>query len=267
MSRMRARLRHRGPRPAPDRHWRSLPEATRRRLPDVRTGLYEQAQLAIGEAVREQGLVAFTGQPGLGKTFTTLATAARLSIGVTYHEIPKAHGDVFQLESLLDDLDVTYDVRSRSGDLADRLVDACAEERLIVLDELDRWGADGIDFIRYAWTQPTNLATFVFVGHRVGRLLKLNPALDSRVDRLVRFVPLSHDEAITSMRTYHPIFNTAAPGVLVRAHELTRGVFRDIAKLLNQILLSAETDEQKLTHALLEDAWRNTGRDDLEGAE
>lgn len=266
MSRLRRR-RSRVPAPVPDRHWRSLPAATRRLLPDVRTGQFEKAELAIGEAVGEHGLVGLTGRPGLGKTFVALATADRLSIPSVYHEIPKAHGDVYQLERLLDSLGVTYDPRSRSGDLADDLADACEAERLIVLDELDRWGADGIDFIRYAWSQPSNRATFVFVGHRLGRLLKLNPALDSRIDRLVSFAPLPHDEAIAAMRSYHPVFIAAAAGVLVRAHELTGGVFRNIARLLNQILLSAEGDAQKLTHAVLEDAWRNTGRADVEDDE
>jgi hypothetical protein len=266
MSRFRAR-RSPGPGPTPDRHWRSLPAATRRLLPDVRTGQFKRAELAIGEAVGEHGLVGLTGRPGLGKTFVALATAARLSIPSVYHEIPKAHGDVYQLEKLLDSLGVTYAPRSRSGDLADHLADACEVERLVVLDELDRWGADGIDFIRYAWTQPRNRTTFVFVGHRLGRLLKLNPALDSRVDRLVPFKALPHDEAITAMRGYHLVFERAAAGVLVRAYELTGGVFRDVAKLLNQILLSAGSERPKLTHEVLEDAWRNTGRDGVEDDE
>lgn len=253
-------IRHPVPTPRPDRHWRGLPAELRSSLPDVPTSSYAEAEIAIVETVMERGLAALTGDNGLGKTFCALSIAERLAVEAVYHEVSPTGGKT-ELMRLLAAVAADYDPRETSGELLERLRKACTEKpRLIVLDELDRWGSKGVDNIRYVWTDPACQTAFVFVGHKIDHLLGANPALDSRVERRVPFRPLEVEEGPAVMKAYHPIFAKAGEALLSRAYDMTGGKFREIAQLLNELIKQGSPTSPKLTAGELSAAWRATGR-------
>lgn len=228
---------------------------------DVETDMVAEAVTLVGEAILEAGLAVLVGEPGLSKTFTSVFVAERLAIPAHYIEQrPGVRGKSIELD-LLTALGVEHDPRDHRRDLQDALVDACSIRRAVIIDEADRLGAEGVDVLRYVWTQPGNATAFIFVGFRVELLLAANPALDSRADRRARFRPLRLDETIPALRAYHPTFERAPESLLVRVHGMTGGKFRVIAQLLKQILLEAGEPQPKLTRELLERAWHHLGRE------
>lgn len=227
---------------------------------DVRTDQAAEATDMIGEAIEEAGLVGLSGEPGLGKTHTVLTIAEQLAITCDYLEQrPGVQGKSLEID-MLNAIGVDHDPRDVRRDLQDLLVEVCATRRVFISDEADRASADGIDLVRYLWTQPTNMTAFILVGYRLDVLLATNPALDSRLERRVTFKPLDLEAGVAALRAYHPIFERAPEAMLIRAHAMTGGRFRLMAQLLKQILLEAGQAEPTLTRALLEAAWSGTGR-------
>lgn len=227
---------------------------------DVQTNQAAKATQMIGEAIEEAGLAGLSGESGLGKTHTVLTVAEHLAIQCHYLEQrPGVRGKSVEID-LLNAVGVDHDPREPRSELQDLLVEACATPRVVISDEADRVGAEGVELIRYLWTQPTNKTAFILVGHRLDMLLATNPALDTRLERRVLFRPLDLEAGVAALRAYHAIFERAPEAILIRAHAMSGGRFRLMAQLLKQILLEAGQAKPTLTRALLEAAWSGTGR-------
>jgi hypothetical protein len=205
------------------------------------------------------GLAVLSGEPGLGKTFTVRSIAERLAIPAHYYEARRAHGKTIETDLLLA-IGVDFDPRDLRVELQDRIVEACQERRVIMIDEADRIGEEGIDILRYVWTQGGSTA-FVFVGHKVDRMLAANPALDSRIECPVRYQPLSVEDTVAALPEYHDVYRGASEGTLVRLHALTGGSFRRIAQLTRHVLMRVGDPTARLTRQTLEQAWNDLGRE------
>lgn len=243
--------------PATPKHWDGTDGAN-----DVSTLDFERAMTRAGEAIDEYGLLALLGAPGLGKTFVVKSVAERLAIPFHYLECPPFLRGRHQTITMLIALRWPHDPRDSPRELLVALVAACEKQhQVLALDEVDRWGSDGVELIRYLWSQPANQTAFIFVGSKVAKLIAANPALDSRLERRVTFEVLDVEQAKAAMRAYHPVFNVedADADLLVRAHRLTGGKFRRMAQLLKQILIEAGEPKPKLTRQLLDSAWDATG--------
>jgi DNA transposition AAA+ family ATPase len=239
----------------PSRHWEGTDGAR-----DVATSTLKSATTLIGEAILDAGLAVLTGEPGLGKTFTARSIAERLSIPAHYYEARRGvRGKSIELD-LLKALGADFDPRDPRRDLQDAIVEACGRQRLVIVDELDRIGDEGVDVLRWVWSQPGNRAAFVFVGHKLEGVLASNPALDSRVERRIKFRPLTAEEVVALLPEYHAIYEGASEALLVRLHSLTDGRFREIAQMTKQLLLDSPQPYRRLTQRVLEDAWGETGR-------
>lgn len=105
--------------------------------------------------------------------------------------------------------------------------------QVFAIDEVDRLGALGIEYLRYFLAQSTNRTTFVLIGFRLKAFLAANPAMDSRVARRVEFRPLAGKELLETLRAYHPRFAATDAGLLLEADRaFAKGVFRRWARIL-----------------------------------
>jgi Cdc6-like AAA superfamily ATPase len=241
--------------PVAYRHWPGTETASA-----VPTPSFESGFDAAGEAISEAGLLALLGSPGLGKTFLIKSVAEKLSVPLTYLECPPLGRSRLQIIELLRALSSPCNASEDAATLLHVLADACSSSRVIALDEVDRWGREGVELIRYLWSQSTNRTAFIFAGSRVDRLVAANPALDSRLEHRVKFEPLSLEEARVALRAYHPLFAVNDERVLERIHRLTHGEFRLIAQLLRRCLVESEGESVAVSDELLDRAWSSTGR-------
>jgi Cdc6-like AAA superfamily ATPase len=235
------------------KHWPGTESAA-----DVETTCFQLGIDAAGEAIAETGLLGLIGEPGLGKTFLVKTVAERLSIPLRYLECPPVGRGRLQSLELLRALGQPYNKLDDPSTLLHQLVDACSIRSVVALDEVDRWGREGVELIRYLWSQPTNGTAFIFAGSRLDRLIAANPALDSRLEHRVRFAPLTLEEARVALRAYHPMFAVDDTRVLDRIYRATHGEFRFIAQLLRRCLADGGADV--ISNALLDRAWSTTGR-------
>lgn len=237
------------------KHWSGTESAS-----DVMTTYFADGLIAAHDAISEGGLLALLGAPGLGKTFLVKSVAERLELPFHYLECaPLTHGRQQRI-AMLRAIDWPHDPRESPATLLTNLVEACsAEAQVFALDEADRWGSEGVGLIRYLWSQAQNRTPFIFVGSKVERLIKANPALNSRLEHRVTFRPLDVEESRDALRAYHEVFNSADERLLTRIHKLTGGEFRGFAILLRSILRTGGA-KPSLTSDLLERAWLATGR-------
>lgn len=241
---------------AASRHWQGTTGAR-----DVHTHFFDEGLVAAYEAIKERGLLALHGSPGTGKTFVAKAASGKLALPFHYLECAPGVRGRRQQVAMLNAMEWPTDPRQLVAELMGDLARACASEpRVVALDEIDRWGSEGVELIRYLWSQPENQTTFIFIGFRVARLIAANPALDSRLEHRVEFAALNPDETIGALRDYHAVFQVADERLLRTVHALTHGEWRRIAQLLRRILIELGDEAPKLTRDLLEDAWCATGR-------
>lgn len=237
------------------KHWSGTKGAC-----DVATSYFQDGLIAAADAISECGLLALLGSPGLGKTFLVKSVAGRLDMPFYYLECAPLVRGRQQTIAMLRALDCPHDPRESPATLLEALVEACATEpQVFALDEMDRWGTEGVERVRYLWSQPDNKAAFIFAGSKIGRLIAANPALDSRIEHRVTFQPLDLDETKGALRAYHRVFQVEEDALLAEIHTLTGGEFRGFAILLRSILRLTGT-EPTLTSELLERAWSATGR-------
>jgi hypothetical protein len=245
------------PRPGaiPEKHWVGTAGAR-----DVMTTPFVEALATAGETIREHGVCAFEGEPGLGKTFTALTAAEQLGIPSYYEEsgITRSIGRIYQRHLLA--LKWPYDPDWKAGELEDAFIAATSEhDKLLIIDEIDRQGRLGMEIIRYRMTDPSNKTTFIMVGYQLGPMFASNPAMASRARR-EQFRPLSRDECLEGLRTYDDIFVDAADNVLDPIALFSGGHFRQMAQVLQELRRLTAASKRKLTVANVKEAIEATRR-------
>lgn len=228
---------------------------------DVETPCFLEALVAIGETIAEHGVTALHGEPGLGKSFAALSVADQLSIPYRYLEAQRVAGKAIET-LLLRALREPHDPTARRNQLLDSVARGfCREDLVLAIDECDRFGHEGMETIRYAVSQPGNKTTVILIGYKLDRLFARNPALDSRIARRVEFRPLDGEDALATLRSYHPIFEKATERHLSWIASFSGGEFRRMAQILKGILDLTDGDVKvRLTDKILTEIFEKSGR-------
>jgi DNA polymerase III delta prime subunit len=242
----------------PDKHWVGTKGAH-----DVMTTPFMQALATAGETIRGNGVCAFEGEPGLSKTFTALTAAEQLGIPGAYLEAGNAHSIRRVYEMFLRTLEWPHDPTWLAGDFEDAFLAATsAFKRLLVIDEIHRYGHAAIEIVRYAITNPKNKTSFIIVGHKLEPLLAAEPALASRARR-EKFRPLSRDECLEALREYDDVFKGASEAVLDPIALFSDGRFRGMAQVLAELRLLMADGRRALTATIVKEAIEATRRKPL----
>ena len=231
----------------------------------VETADLLKTRIALETTAPLHGCVALIGEPGLGKTLACGTALAQLGLIPCYASIPPAPKDKEFEETLLNAVtNAQYDLRNTRATERRDLARVCREHEFVfALDDIERAAGYGIELVRYMWDQNGDRATFVIIGSKLDPFLAANPALESRINRFVRFHPWTVTEACGSredrsgyVRQYHPLFGDAPFAVLEYAHDVfAHGYFRRWARLLEALLtLGVQPDQARLTRDLVDEA-------------
>jgi replication-associated recombination protein RarA len=237
------------------KHWQGTEGAH-----DVMTLPVLQAMATAGDTIREHGVCAFDGPPGLSKTFAAKSVAERLKIDWHYEEAALTQGLRRIYQRHLEHMGKLFDPRWRASDAEDAFLEAiCEKEGVLIIDEVHREGHIGMEVVRFGITQPSNRTSFILIGHKLDALFAANPALDSRARR-EHFRPLSDQECREALRQYDDVFVDAPDSVLDPIVLFSSGYFRQMAQVLQEIR-RLKTDRRKLSATLVKEAIEATRRE------
>jgi hypothetical protein len=199
---------------------------------DVVTRYVTQGLAAIRDIIVLGAFGAFTGPPGLSKTFVAKTGCELANVRYRYFETPdKPVGKQLEIALTLAFMG-SVDRRMTRAELQEGLREWLEKPGLAVLDEAHRLGLEGVETIRYLASGPENKTAILFVGHDLGPLLKRHKALESRIARPLAFKPLSAKEMLVAVKDYHPFFGGAKEDLLETVQtEYGKGNFRRWAML------------------------------------
>ena len=100
---------------------------------DVKTEYFKRALVAAHQAIKDCGLLALEGEPGLGKTFAIMSVAERLHFPYHYLECPPGIPRRFRVVAILRVIGWPHDPQESLAILLDDLVAACASEKRVLV--------------------------------------------------------------------------------------------------------------------------------------
>jgi DNA transposition AAA+ family ATPase len=209
------------------------------------------------------GIAVVYGDAGLGKTFAVHCALCdhedmrplvvefqpKATVASTAHTLyKKLHGEEY------------------SG-VTRRALEECAralsgDPRLLVIDEAQRLTSEAIEVLRALHDRDdTNFALLLVGGHRCWEVLTSNPMLESRVAPRIAFRPMSDDEVVAAIPSYHPLYRTASEALVRYIDDYwAHGVWRNWAIFtLLADALCAERDRQ-LDEQVVNNIFHGLGR-------
>jgi len=208
------------------RHHLNLEDA----LP-VQTPALQLVTRSVADIVRRRAMGAVYGLAGLGKTFATEAAVENVDIPVHWIRPLKRSTMRMVADSLLFEL-TGFEHRGPLPRLTRTLTDVLAERlRLIVVDEAQRLNEECIEYLRHLHDDPmTDFALLLVGGNDCWRVISRHPMVASRVVRRVEFKPLTTQQVLQLIPTYHPLYRDIDPELLLFVDDhFAHGNFRDWA--------------------------------------
>ena len=201
----------------------------------VATKPFRSVQVLASDAARLRDIAAFTGDPGLGKTFAVHYWATHQSLPWVWLDMPPKPSPKEVVVRLTRALQGSCDSRAATYDLVDDLCGLLAEEpRVVIIDEAQNLSREGLSQLRYLHDRAASQFALLFVGATgCAKVLRAHPELHSRVARWVHFEPLRGAELLEALREFHPLLAHADHRLLTQIDErYAKGVFRRWARLL-----------------------------------
>ncbi len=216
------------------------PDPWRPDMPLVMTPKLRLAIDAIERAVAEAGMAALSGPAGTGKTAAARAGAVLAGVPWVSADVPhdpRGRSLALAIYGALvppEEFDSTLTRRELEHTIQEQFV---AHQRLLVLDEGQRLGADGAEDVRYLRAIPGNQTAVVLVGHELAAFLEANAAIRTRLVAWHEFTPLQGPKRFGIIKALHPLLADADEELLQRVdREWAKGVLRNWARLVRRAL-------------------------------
>lgn len=201
----------------------------------LQTDAFRLTAMAVRHVLEINGLGLVYGDAGNGKTF---AVRAALTSAHSESVLP-AWIDITPeptLKSVTRQMLSAVTGMRHDGDryqLTDTLIDVLSEgPTVLVLDEAQRLSREAIEQVRHLHDQPgTHFAVILVGGHGCWNVISRYPMLQSRIQRIVRFSPLTDREVLEFIPSFHPVYEDVDPEVLMEIdRRFAHGRLRDWAK-------------------------------------
>lgn len=182
----------------------------------MRTPYLTLVRDTLDEMAEAHGLVVIDGPVGTGKTTAIQGVAPELGIPVVYNRLGARPGTTKVLRNLLSSFD-TVPLRMSGDEAERRLHDRLSErDRIVVVDEAQKLGRDGIDALVELHDHSESRFTLVMVGAQVEAKLAAFEEFSSRISRVVRFERLTGAALLATLDAYHPLLATTDSDLLTR---------------------------------------------------
>lgn len=174
---------------------------------------------ALAEMAEVHGLIVVDGPVGTGKTTAVRNVTPEFDIPMVYNRLGARPGTAKVLRHLLSHFE-TVPQRLPSDEAERRLYQRLAErDRVVVVDEAQKLGRDGIDALVDLHDHDNARFTLVMCGAEVARRLAPFEEFASRTARVVRFHRLTGQELLDTLASYHPMLAATDPTLLTRLDE------------------------------------------------
>jgi AAA domain len=236
-------------------HFLNIPEA---RVLVTRNFLL--AREAVLDAVTHRAIVAIHGLAGLGKSFAIAEALAGVTVPVKKVVVLSRPTERFVVAALWEVL-TGLETRASRPQIALRLLPILAEEpRLLIFEEAQNLTKTSFDDLRLLHDDDRTQFGLIFDGgNGAWEVINREPMLKSRLARAVRFAPLSQEDILKLIPTYHPIYEGVSPELLTAIdNEVTRGHMRSWAVFTHNALQlceragKARIDDAVVRHTILQ---------------
>lgn len=200
----------------------------------VRTPTFQRAHTIAESTVRHAGISLFYGAPGLGKTLAVRHFLGRVSEIPTTYLVAGEHPSLpaFARDLAMSVTGILRLDRETLYSLKQLLRGALWTQgaMLIVIDEVERLGADHWEFLRDLHDHQDAAFALLLVGnHRALKVVEQRPMVRDRLLHVFHFEPLAIRDMLKFLPRYHPIFSNSSPAVLQRVAATSKGRFRWLA--------------------------------------
>jgi len=174
------------------------------------------ARIAVRHAAETAGIGVVHGDAGLGKTFAVTYACGETGVPVVWAQVGPRPTLKEVTEQVLSAV-LGRRVQGTRYELTSQLRSVLAEERrLVVLDEAQNLNLEAVEQIRHVHDDlSTDFALLLVGGHGCWKTIEQYPMLRSRVQRRVRFEPLTGEEVLKYMPRYHRLYEGADPALLL----------------------------------------------------
>jgi hypothetical protein len=199
---------------------------------DVSTRFVTRGLAAIADIIQLGAFGAFTGDPGLSKTYVAITGCEAAKVRRVFFEVPDRPVGKQLEQGLVLAMFGSVDRSATRAALQEKIRGWFEVPGLLALDEAKRLGVEGVETLRYLASGPSSRAAILFVGSDLDPLFKRNEALRDRIARPLEFKPLTQKEMLEAVRQYHPFFADATQDLATVYSEYAKGRFRRWARLL-----------------------------------
>lgn len=169
---------------------------------------------AVEEMTAVSGMVIVDGPSGSGKTYGTQRACAATGVSTVTLRLGPRPGTAKVVRAIFAQL--TGTAPPRMADTTERQVEELLAEqsRILVVDEAQKLGRDGVDQLVHLLEHPQAQFTLVLVGARLLQRLADHEEFLGRAGRTVLFQRLRDDALVEYLTAYHPLLARTAPDLL-----------------------------------------------------
>ncbi|HEX3804572.1 MAG TPA: ATP-binding protein [Solirubrobacteraceae bacterium] len=176
---------------------------------------------AIDDVIEAEAMGAIVGPAGLGKTFAVSEALKRHTIPIvrlTFESRPTMR---LVADRLLNKLTGKTPSRVTRFLMTDELLSTLSKRRrLVVIGEAQNLNRDCFEYLRHLHDDPDTRFGLLFDGgDGCWDVISREPMLRSRIYRPVNFAPLSEEDILTLIPTYHQIYKHADPELLLEIND------------------------------------------------
>jgi hypothetical protein len=239
------------------RHWGDLEGA---RIIETRN--FAEVGRLIETVVADAGIGLVFGEGGVGKSFTIEYHLSRLkqpTVDVIVPERASPRSVAAAIYGALTGDEEPTGTRSRLETGAIRLL---ADRGLLLnLDECQELKGLGFRVVRSIFNRAGDVPCLFAGGPEFSAVIAEEPMLLSRVVAQETMLPLTTDDVLEAVPSYHPIYADAELELIARIDQHLHGFFRPWATFTKQAgRMCAERDASTIDEGVAETVLRNMGR-------
>lgn len=228
--------------PAGGDHYLNLPDAML-----VPTRATRTTARLLKTAIRAKAMLCIHGAVGLGKTVAVTTNLRDLAPDNTVRLDLREGATLSTLRTLLHrELGLPGQPPTTALAIDDALIEALADHhRVLVCDEAQGLSAKALDYLRRLWDHRHVQLTVVLVGgENCYQRIRSRDALASRICAWQQYSPLTPDEVLAAIPTYHPLWADVSPQDLLWVDDnICHGNFRNWAKATFHLREALQDDE------------------------